>query len=409
MKIFSLAVLIFVLMGLGCRQSENYSFNQNLSETQQATSSPSKFSTLPDFISTDYIPASAHDIKVLDLDLDADGVPEKVVVYKIDDVAYGQNGGKTDIEYLRVYHWGDELLWYLIKEDQRAEDAGVGQLGEFCQVEVVNFEAVSPKDFLLVSKCHAWGGNEGYYLFGELPDKPGVFGDLAIPKAYLNEEKYLTEEGDEFLGLESVDVVELGGLIERYGIACELKPNTYDHFGGDEEGYCRRLDILQRFDGHEFTPTIYNGISSTSEVWSLYVNKNAGFQIEYPSDWKINEYFSDNGIFSAVAFDPVSVATLEEYHTLDLALGTVWIFTGEAPTETEMKTVEISPGLFAKTFKIRNEETGPNGWWYNKTDQRYYINNITIAFAYSNDLENDAMFQKQLSDILSSFRIISNS
>jgi len=408
MKFFTITALALLIFGFGCQTTVKESLSDQETPSEQQTEQlVSDVLEQPNFSSSDYVPASAHDVEILDLDLDADGIFEKAVIYKIDDVVYGRGSNKTDIEYLRVYRWEDELEWNSIKEDQRAEDTGGGQLGEFCQVEVVGFETISPKDYLLVSKCHAWGGNEGYYLFGELPDKPGVFDDLAIPKAYLNEDKYLTEEGDEFLGLESVDTIESGGLIERYGVACESKPDTYGHFGGDEAGYCRRLDVLQKFDGQEFIPTIYNGVNPVSEVWSLYMNKDVGFQIQYPGDWKTSEYFSEGGKFSAVAFDSIAVVTSEEYRTLDLAPGTVWIFLEEAPIDTNMETVEISPGVLAKTFTSKCEDNCPNPWWLNKTDRRYYVNGIAIVFAYSNDLEDDVTFQQQLSDILSSFRLVS--
>lgn len=405
MRSITIAILTLLIFGFGCQTAVQEPLS-NQSNEQQTEQPVSDVLEQPAFFSTDYVLASAHDVEILDLDLDADGVFEKAVIYKVDEVPYGLNGHTTNIEYLQVYRWEDELEWSLIKEDQRAEDTGGGQLGEFCQVEVINFEPVSSKDFLLVSKCHAWGGNEGYYLFGELPDKPGVFDDLAIPKAYLNEDKYLTEEGDKFLGLEKVDVIEFVGLVERYGVACESRPDTYGHFGGDEAGYCRRLGVLQQFDGQEFTPTIYNGTSSVSEVWSLYINKDAGFQIQYPSGWKTSEYFSEGGIFSAVAFDPAIVVTSEEYHTLDLAPGTVWVFLEEVLTDTDMEIVEISSGVMAKTFTSKCEDGCPNPWWLNKIDRRYYVNGITIGFAYLDDLENDVVFQQQLNNILSSFRLV---
>ena len=91
-------------------------------------------------------------------------------------------------------------------------------------------------------------------MFGEISSEPKIFGDLTIPKAYLNEAHYLTEEGDLFLGLEGV-VKEWGGLglVENYGVACESKPNTYGHFGGPDTGYCRTIDVFQKFDGSAFS------------------------------------------------------------------------------------------------------------------------------------------------------------
>lgn len=138
-----------------------------------------------------------------------------------------------------------------------------------------------------------------------------------------------------------------------------------------------------------------------------YINKEIGFQIDYPKDWRVGEYFSEDGSFSAVAFDPISVVSQEEYHTLDMAPGTVWFFLGSVPENIGSEMVEIGHGLLVQTFTDRYEENCPNAWWWHKTDRRYFIDDLTIVFAYPNDLENDVVFQKQLAEILGSFKISS--
>lgn len=184
-----------------------------------------------------YTPTDARDVGVIDLDLDGNGVLEKVMTYTLDDVPVG-DANKTNmrdtVEYLVVYRYADGT-WYVIKQDQKNKTWTPGSYGSFCQVEVVTFDGAA-RDFLLVRKCHLGSGDEGYYLFGW---NGSAFADIAIAKAYFDPDAYLTEPGDEFMTLEGVEAVS-DGLIEEYSVTCT------------EGETCRALDVHQLFIGYGF-------------------------------------------------------------------------------------------------------------------------------------------------------------
>jgi hypothetical protein len=196
------------------------------------------------FDAATFLPPDAEFVSLIPLNLDEDEQPEHVLLFKVKDAPVLET--VDDISYLRVYRW-ENNSWTVIKEDQRRENTGVGQLGDFDKVEAVRFDAVN-HDYLLVSKGHAWGGAEGYYLFGQI--SPGVFDDLPIPKAYLHADLYL-ESGDDYISLESVTSSSTG-ITEHYGVACEDR-DVFSHFGDSPTtGYCRYIDVFQLFSAEGF-------------------------------------------------------------------------------------------------------------------------------------------------------------
>lgn len=220
MRTFFVSILTLSLLLPSCQQTEISAEVET--EVQPTTETHTSVFDFP--------PENATEVNASLLDLDGDGQPEELLTYRVDDVpVYHQ----TDtIYYLLVLRLENDL-WTVIKEDQRGETTGIASEGKFCQVEVVRFD-IEAKDFLLVSKCNMQGEREGYYLFGEIPNSPGTFGDLEIPKAYLDDPDI------ELTGVTAYD----WGLVESYNVAESAQ----------EERHCKQLSVSQLFN-----PQLDNG------------------------------------------------------------------------------------------------------------------------------------------------------
>ncbi|MEK7105486.1 MAG: hypothetical protein AAB865_02285 [Patescibacteria group bacterium] len=246
--LLSLFAVMFV--GVGCTQPEIETAPIEQSESGATVEESVDTIVQPDFGVTGFFSSDAKEVEIVDLDLNVDGVFEKLVTYTRYSVDFGFAGISDTVHYLRVYYFDNG--WHIIKEDQKNESMTPGHDGKFCQADVVRFSNVpsfdwSKKDYLLVRKCHLGSGDEGYYLFGYGAAGPWGFGEIEIAKAYVHPELYLKPD-DRDLTLLEVEAVS-DGLIEHYGVNCTAPENT-------RAAFCAMLKVKQTFDSAGFMAPI---------------------------------------------------------------------------------------------------------------------------------------------------------
>ncbi len=146
--------------------------------------------------------------------------------------------------------------------------------------------------------------------------------------------------------------------------------------------------------------------------WYTYKNIDFNYQIDFPINWIVQDYQDpSSGLATAVAFDPVKALDSQEYGYLDQAPGAMWIFVTDAIPSGPFEQVEVG-GVTASYQQIVEDDNGPNAWWFNKTDNRYYLplqnagsyNFITIETNYNNDA--DVVLLENLKKMLDSFKFL---
>jgi len=293
MKYYNFLVLsILILFGFGCTSTNKLETN-----AVDPTLVQDQVVEQPVFDVTALVPVWAKSTNVIDLDLDTDGIFEKLVTYNFSNEAEVGPYFATRTAYLRVYRFVSDQ-WSVIKEDQIDTNTLLG----FCGTGPILFEN-SVREYLFVSKCD-WDDfsesqkPQSYYVFGEI--SPGVFDDLSIPKAYLHSEDYTTGIGEFYLRLEAVDTTPQG-IVEHYGVACEIKPQQWTN----EEGDCRRFDVQQNFEGASFStsPIMVNEVNLLQQEPLVFdaMTVEVG---EVFGAWTVNSVTksSENSIASAVDF-----------------------------------------------------------------------------------------------------------
>jgi hypothetical protein len=153
--------------------------------------------------------------------------------------------------------------------------------------------------------------------------------------------------------------------------------------------------------------------TNTRPGWKLYIANNPKFQIEIPATWKIGEYISPSNPSEllSVAFDPFNVLSQEEFQSLDRAPGQVWIDLTSLGSAADVPTIKkIGPkNIEAHYTKDITGTNSPNGWWIEKTQEKYTMagpNNsiINLNLYYPNSETTDKDLQNILKDIVGSFQ-----
>lgn len=146
--------------------------------------------------------------------------------------------------------------------------------------------------------------------------------------------------------------------------------------------------------------------------WYTYKNIDFNYQIDFPVSWMVADYQDVlSGLATAAAFDPVKVIDSQEYGYFDIAPGAMWIFVIDSMPSGPFTQVKIGD-ITASYQQIVEDENGPNPWWKNKTDNRYYLplpngeyyHFLTIETNYSNDI--DAQLVENLNKMLATFKFL---
>lgn len=129
----------------------------------------------------------------------------------------------------------------------------------------------------------------------------------------------------------------------------------------------------------------------TTVDWKTYRNDKYGFEVKYPTSWKMQEYeFRNdgnvvNGTIVDVGFDPLYVISQTSFETMDMPVGLIQIGLRENQSNSiakenyeNLKTVEISKGVNAKILETKTGEDGPNPAYYNTHTLKYYLGNKTV-------------------------------
>lgn len=169
----------------------------------------------------------------------------------------------------------------------------------------------------------------------------------------------------------------------------------------------------------------FQNMAFSSSTWNAYKNKNHNFQIQYPSDWKLQEYTMRAGkkvIYAAL--DPKNTISQEASETMDVPRGLIEIGFCEdtcnnsidAAIAAQLPDVRIGHGssVPAKKQEKITDEKEPNPAYSSKKIISYYIGPLErfgdfiiceVVITYTSDL--DEKYLKDFIKILSTVRYTS--
>lgn len=135
--------------------------------------------------------------------------------------------------------------------------------------------------------------------------------------------------------------------------------------------------------------------------WKTYRNDEYGFSIQYPSDWKVQEYKDSKNTIRTLAIDPVGVYTQSQYNSIDAPAGMLTVNfnydnTSKIPEESfssnnyqTVSQINIggdNPISVTKIFTPDNGVAGSsNPWWRTKKSTVYFVGQYQIQNADPSD------------------------
>jgi len=194
------------------------------------------------------IPENATKVLMQSVDFEGDGKKELVVTYTSVDQIGDNNRGirlRTN-QHLDVYYLRGGV-WQKMKEDWAAND-NVGVEAVMSKVEVIDLGADFKEEIFYQKRFGAKSWTSRYNIYG-LYD--GVIEDFPIPKGYLQDISYLSDE-EEARGCFqqfSRAKVEASGIREYYSVTCRVENAPMSDQPGPERGF--EL-FLEYFPDQEF-------------------------------------------------------------------------------------------------------------------------------------------------------------
>lgn len=188
-------------------------------------------------------PESPEKFKLFPIDFEGDKINEYAIFYeRYENI--GNDEYRTN-QHLQVYKIIDGK-WQTIKEDVAALD-NVSIETNFSSINVIDLGA-DGKEELMWHK-HLWKHEIRYSIFAF---HEGEYQDLAIPKGYLNSEKYIKngETGLDFLGAE----YDQTGITESYDVYCKESKSLSE----SDKTSCKDFYLFLRYENGEFFPEIMN-------------------------------------------------------------------------------------------------------------------------------------------------------
>ncbi|HWR73520.1 MAG TPA: hypothetical protein VN604_10140 [Nitrospirota bacterium] len=176
--------------------------------------------------------------------------------------------------------------------------------------------------------------------------------------------------------------------------------------------------IVVLVDGAVFQTSIL----AQSSGWKTYQNEKHGFEIQYPGEWKLQEYTMREGsAVVSVALDPKKTISQETSETMDVPRGLIEISFCEddcnnsinAAISAQLPDVKIGYGnsVHAKKQERITGENEPNPAYSNKRIITYYMGPVErfgdyiicdIIITYLSDL--DDKYLKDFNQILSTVK-----
>jgi len=214
-KTFLILLTLSALILTGCQQSVNVDSNAAI------------------FDASKFTPANAEDVSIEDIDMNGDGISEKVLYYKSDDTVGHKS--KTSNQHLVILSYQDSE-WNIIIDDAFANSnvAGLRFLKEFY---VIDLKSDGKQELFVQWSFERPLGIGNYYLIAFVD---GEYKFLDSPE--LNELAHLRiQDGEAEIILKSLDATP-NGINEDYSIYCEEDLENKAMVNRYEES-CRQLKL----------------------------------------------------------------------------------------------------------------------------------------------------------------------